>query len=265
MHTWANVTERRNLQPELAVSVIIFAFSKKPADSNNTASSQLKTHSEALPYSIQIPLIERVREPFRGRYAIPGAPVQAALSLDDSAAEIFTRVTGLNGYQPQQLHTFGGLYRAACQRRTPGQDGLPPDISEDSLHVGSLRVVTVAYWSMVRLDDVDAAYQVAEADPRLSWWDIDDLPPLAFDHSHIIAQARQALREIELDELAHASLPSKFILADLRELVETIQGQQLDPGNFQRSIKNQPRIKATSEFLEGTKHRPPRLYTLESP
>ena len=79
MHTWANVTERRNLQPELAVSVIIFAFSKKPADSNNTDSSQLKNHSEALPYRIQIPLIERVREPFRGRYAIPGAPVQAAL------------------------------------------------------------------------------------------------------------------------------------------------------------------------------------------
>lgn len=26
MHSWANVTERRNLQPELAVSVIVFAF-----------------------------------------------------------------------------------------------------------------------------------------------------------------------------------------------------------------------------------------------
>lgn len=235
MHRWANVTERQNLQPELAVSVIVFGFRRNPPTS-------------PLPYRIMIPLVERIREPFRGRYALPGGPLQPALSLDESAALTFNNAAGLNGYQPQQMHTFGGLHR------TPEQNEPSP----------GLRVVTVAYWSLLQLTDLEAAQKVAASDPHLSWWDIDDLPPMAFDHRHIIDQARETLRQIQLDALAQASLPSKFVLADLRELTETIQGTRLDAGNFQRTIKNHPRIKPTEEFLEGTKHRPPRLYTLET-
>ncbi|MBM7796794.1 NUDIX hydrolase [Pseudoglutamicibacter cumminsii] len=235
MHRWANVTERQNLQPELAVSVIVFGFRKSQPTS-------------PLPYRIVIPLVERIREPFRGRYALPGGPLQPALSLDESAALTFKNAAGLNGYQPEQMHTFGGLHR------TPEQNEPSP----------GLRVVTVAYWSLLQVTDLDAGQQVAESDPYLSWWDIDDLPDMAFDHRHIIDQARETLRNVQLEDLAQASLPSKFVLADLRELAETIQGHRLDPGNFQRTIKNHPRIKPTEEFLEGTKHRPPRLYTLET-
>lgn len=235
MHRWANVTERQNLQPELAVSVIVFGFRKSQPTS-------------PLPYRIVIPLVERIREPFRGRYALPGGPLEPALSLDESAALTFNNAAGLNGYQPQQMHTFGGLHR------TPEQNEPSP----------GLRVVTVAYWTLLQLTDIDAAQQVAESDPHLSWWAIDDLPDMAFDHRHIIDQARETLRNVQLEDLAQASLPSKFVLADLRELAETIQGTRLDPGNFQRTIKNHPRIKPTGEFLEGTKHRPPRLYTLET-
>lgn len=205
-----------------------------------------------MPYRIVIPLVERIREPFRGCYALPGGPLEPALSLDESAAVTFDNATGLaghrRGYQPKQMHTFGGL------NRTPEQNEPSP----------GLRVVTVAYWTLLQLTDLDAAQQVSESDPHLSWWDIDDLPEMAFDHRHIIDQALETLRNIQLDALAQATLPSKFVLADLRELAETIQGTRLDPGNFQRTIKNHPRIKPTGEFLEGTKHRPPRLYTLET-
>lgn len=246
MHRWANVTERQNLQPELAVSVIVFGFRK----SQPTSLSACRT--TPLPYRIVIPLVERIREPFRGRYALPGGPLEPALSLDESAAVTFDNATGLaghrRGYQPKQMHTFGGL------NRTPEQNEPSP----------GLRVVTVAYWTLLQLTDLDAAQQVSESDPHLSWWDIDDLPEMAFDHRHIIDQALETLRNIQLDALVQATLPSKFVLADLRELAETIQGTRLDPGNFQRTIKNHPRIKPTGEFLEGTKHRPPRLYTLEA-
>ena len=246
MHRWANVTERQNLQPELAVSVIVFGFRK----SQPTSPSPCRT--TPLPYRIVIPLVERIREPFRGCYALPGGPLEPALSLDESAAVTFDNATGLaghrRGYQPKQMHTFGGL------NRTPDQNEPSP----------GLRVVTVAYWTLLQLTDLDAAQQVSESDPHLSWWDIDDLPEMAFDHRHIIDQALETLRNIQLDALAQATLPSKFVLADLRELAETIQGTRLDPGNFQRTIKNHPRIKPTGEFLEGTKHRPPRLYTLET-
>ncbi|MCT1685550.1 NrtR DNA-binding winged helix domain-containing protein [Pseudoglutamicibacter cumminsii] len=246
MHRWANVTERQNLQPELAVSVIVFGFRK----SQPTSPSPYR--ASASPYRIVIPLVERIREPFRGRYALPGGPLEPALSLDESAAVTFNNATGLaghrRGYQPQQMHTFGGLHR------TPDQNEPSP----------GLRVVTVAYWCLLQLTDLDAAQEVAESDPHLSWWDIDDLPDMAFDHRHIIDQALETLRNVHLDSLAQATLPSKFVLADLRELAETIQGTRLDPGNFQRTIKNHPRIQPTGEFLEGTKHRPPRLYTLEA-
>jgi 8-oxo-dGTP diphosphatase len=57
-------------------------------------------------------------------------------------------------------------------------------------------------------------------------------------------------------------LPSAkyFTLARVREVYEAVLDTHLDPANFRRQIKATPDIEETGEYLQGGKHRPPRLY-----
>jgi 8-oxo-dGTP diphosphatase len=41
---------------------------------------------------------------------------------------------------------------------------------------------------------------------------------------------------------------------------EAVLDRQLDPANFRRQIMSTPEIEETGEYLQGGKHRPPRLY-----
>ena len=51
-----------------------------------------------------------------------------------------------------------------------------------------------------------------------------------------------------------------FTLAELREVYEAVLDRELDPANFRRQVKATPEIEETDQYLQGGKHRPPRLY-----
>jgi 8-oxo-dGTP diphosphatase len=71
----------------------------------------------------------------------------------------------------QQLHTFG----------TPGRD--PRGWT-----------ITVAYLARVDPEEASAWAPHAGTDAtEVAWFDVDDLPSLAFDHAEILACARQAM------------------------------------------------------------------------
>lgn len=84
---------------------------------------------------------------------------------------------------------------------------------------------------------------------------------LAFDHGVILAYALDRLRaKVAYSPIAHAFLPEKFPLAELRRVYEAILNRALDPSNFRRQILAQDTVEDTGERMTGTAHRPPRLY-----
>ena len=119
------------------------------------------------PDSWQILLIERGRDPFKGKWALPGGFVDMDEDLDASAQRELEEETGLVLPHLKQLHTFGAVNR-------------------DPRH----RTITVAYYAMIDtplpVNGLDDA-----ADAR--WFPIDQLPPLAFDHDKIIGKAIELL------------------------------------------------------------------------
>ncbi|MGN6404576.1 NUDIX hydrolase [Sinomonas sp.] len=231
----ANVSERAQLPPSLAISTVIFA---------------LKPSRDAGRPTLWLPLVRRVKEPFKGHWALPGGPLTATESLEDAARRNLRETTGLAPEYLEQLYAFGGLDRASKPQR------------------GAQRVVSIVYWALVR--PTEAEIVVENGTENVAWHRADtageDEDGLAFDHREIIDYALWRLRnKIEYAQIAYHFLGETFTLAQLREVYEAVLGRQLDPANFRRQLKSVSQIEPTDQFLEGGKHRPPRLYRYTGP
>jgi 8-oxo-dGTP diphosphatase len=180
---------------------------------------------------IVLPLVRRTRDPHEGQWALPGGWVDAAENLDATASRTLAETTGLTPSYLEQLYAFGDIGRS-------------PE-----------RVVSIVYWALVREDVARAAEQ-----HNVEWFDVNDLPQLAFDHTQIVDYALWRLRnKVGYSRIAHGFLPSHFTLADLREVYESILGRRLDPANFRRQVENSGTLIPTDDFRTGS-HRPARLY-----
>ena len=201
----------------LAVSTVIFALRPQP---------------ETGDAAVWIPLVRRIREPFDGRWALPGGWVRPEEGLADAAARNLRETTQLAPAYLEQLYAFGEVDRSP---------------------VG--RVVSVVYWALVRQE---LAEVVTEGE-TVRWFPADELPELAFDHNRIVEYALWRLRtKMEYSRIARAFLGETFTLAELREVHEAVLRRTLDPANFRRQVE--PALVPTDEVVSGGRHRPPRLY-----
>ena len=129
------------------------------------------------------------------------------------------------------------------------------------------RVITVAFMALVPSDQMVLAAATDAADAR--WFAMDDLPPLAFDHARILADARAALahkvsnRITETASVAFQFLPAKFTLAQAQAVFETLKGEALDKRNFRKWIAANWDLIDLEEKTSGGRHRPAALYSVD--
>ncbi|MBO4208456.1 NUDIX hydrolase [Micromonospora echinofusca] len=167
---------------------------------------------------LQVLLIERGNEPFRGRAALPGGFLRDGEDLDAAARRELREETGLDGsaLHLAQLGAFGA----------PGRDPRG-------------RVVTIAYLAIAPHLPVP----VPGSDASGARWEpveasLADPDRLAFDHGDILRTAvDRARRELEYTTLATVFCGETFTMGELREIYEVVWGVPLDPRNFSRKVK----------------------------
>jgi 8-oxo-dGTP diphosphatase len=167
---------------------------------------------------LQVLLIERGNEPYRGHLALPGGFLRADEDLDSAAQRELYGETGIGGAHLPYLEQLR-VYSA------PGRDPRG-------------RVVTVAYLALapnlpVPVAGTDAATAAwAPADPLLRSQD-----SLAFDHDKILADAVEHARaKLEHTTLAAAFCAPDFTIGDLKRVYEAVWGLPLDLRNFYRKV-----------------------------
>lgn len=188
---------------------------------------------------LKVLLIQRDLEPFAGRWALPGGFVHLDETLDQAVRRELQEETGLTNVFLEQLYTIG-------------------DVARDPRE----RVITVAYYALVRLSDhqVQAATDARNA----AWFAIDDLPRLAFDHEAIVAMALQRLQgKVRYQPIGFELLPPKFSLTQLQRMYEIILERELDKRNFRKKVLSLDILQDLDEVEQDVAHRAARLYRFD--
>ena len=187
---------------------------------------------------LQVLLIERGIEPYKGKWAFPGGFLKMDETAEEGARRELKEETGLDGAYMEQFHTF------SAPERDPRE-----------------RVITIAYYALVKIQEVKGGDDAASA----RWFPLDDIPSLAFDHDCILRMATQRLREqIHFQPIGFELLPEKFTLKELQLLYEAILGINFDRRNFSKKMMHLEILTDLEETVWPTPKREAKLYKFKA-
>lgn len=159
---------------------------------------------------LQVLLIQRGIEPYKGEWAFPGGFIKMDETAEEGARRELEEETGLKNAFIEQFHTFS-------------------DVNRDPRE----RVITIAYYAIVRKQEVRGGDDASNA----KWFDLDDIPQLAFDHYQILWSATRFVRErIHFKPIGFELLPKEFTLKELQTLYESILEVHFDRRNFSKKM-----------------------------
>lgn len=187
---------------------------------------------------LQVLLIERGIEPFKGRWAFPGGFIKIDETAEEGALRELKEETGMENAFIQQFHTFSNPLRDPRER-----------------------VITIAFYALVRIQEVKGGDDAASA----RWFPLDEIPALAFDHDHMLRMATQRLRqEIHFHPIGFELLPEKFTLRELQSLYEAILGITFDRRNFAKKMLHLEILNELDETIWPTPKREAKLFSFNA-
>lgn len=183
---------------------------------------------------LKVLLIERGIEPFKGCWAFPGGFLKMDETAEEGAARELQEETGLSNVFVEQLQAFSGVNRDPRER-----------------------VITIAFYALVKLSDVQAGDDAAKA----QWFSVKEIPSLAFDHELILRKAFGRLKEkLHFEPVGFELLPEQFTMTELQNLYEAILEVKFDRRNFSKKILKLDLLSPVDPEQERKSNRVPILY-----
>ncbi|WP_106792597.1 NUDIX domain-containing protein [Aquimarina sp. Aq78] len=185
---------------------------------------------------LNVLLIKRDINPFKGSWALPGGLVLENESLEQAVVRELKEETNVTIDYLEQLYSFGD----------PGRD--PRN-----------RVVSVTYFALVKPEH----YAIkADTDAQdVAWFDMTELPDLAFDHIHILETAKKRLQnKLTYEPVGFDLLADKFLFSDLEKLYMTILQKVIDRRNFRKKILSFGILEELDEKISEGRGRPANLF-----
>ena len=126
------------------------------------------------------------------------------------------------------------------------------------------RVITVAWYALVPSDEIDI--QAGSDAEGVSWFGMQELPELAFDHTAILEMAYERLvAKLDYSTIAFQYMPRNFTLSELQHVYEVILQEPVDKRNFRKRMLGLDLIVDTGKDRRDGAHRPARLYRVRHP
>lgn len=190
-------------------------------------------------------------------WAIPGGFIFNDENLNDAASRILHERTHLDDVYLEQFYTFGAIDRTENNPHRQLLENKHIKVNED--HWIYQRFITVGYYALIdfTLSDTfpDAFNETCD------WFDVDQLPKMAFDHKEIIERGLEHLRKnLDYKIVGANLLPEKFTMNQLQTLYETILGEKFRRNNFQRKMLGLNILERLEKHFDGSANKAPYLY-----
>lgn len=204
-----------------------------------------------------------LQQPFAvDKWTVTGGYIKKTESIEEAADRIAFSRTGLKGLFFQQFRSFGSPTRGKdsgfSAKNLKEISGI--DVATDSWIFDYF--VSIGFYTLTEFSKVEVSKSPLEAECK--WWPINDLPPMMFDHKHIIGEALKALRfHIAHFPIGYELLSEKFTLPEIHSLYETILGKSLDDRNFAKRLMATGIIIKLNETKKIGAHRSPFLYRFD--
>lgn len=189
---------------------------------------------------LKLLLIERENEPFKNKWALPGGFVFIDETTEACAKRILLEKAGIKSVFIEQLYTFS-------------------DVDRDPRE----RIVSVSYFALV--DKHQYALIAGRDTVKAEWFQLSQLPKLAFDHSKIVKMAIQRLKgKVSYQPIGFELLDEKFTLSQLQAVYESILEIEIDKRNFRKKILGMGLLIALEEKEKNVAHKAARYYKFDN-
>ena len=162
---------------------------------------------------LKVLLIQRDFEPEKGKWSLMGGFLKKNETLDDAAARILNRLTGMYDIYMEQLYAFSEVNRDPVER-----------------------TISTSYYAIINIENHNEALI---ENYNAKWFSLSKVPNLIFDHDEMLDKAINRLRRrTSITPIGFELLPGKFTMRQLQKLYEAILNKELDKRNFINKINS---------------------------
>ncbi len=182
-------------------------------------------------------LIKRKNNPFNGMWALTGGALYNNEDLIDGMKREIKEKTGITDIDLYLSNVFGKVDRSPI-----------------------MRMIAITYIGVIdnkRVNILNETLKTSNAD----WFDLDNIPELAYDHNEILDKAIETLRnKITNTDILKSLFPEGFVIPEIQKVYETILNTTFDRRNFRKKLLSTDLIIDTNKekIFDGTK--PAKIY-----
>lgn len=182
-------------------------------------------------------LIRRKNEPYKDMWALVGGALYNNEELEIGAKREIYEKTGIDNINIY----FSGIFSKVD--RSP-----------------VMRMVAVSYIGIIDFDKVSVLKETLNT-VDAAWFDISEVPELAYDHNDILNTGVNSLKEkIHNSDILRSLFPNGFTIPEIQKTYETILNHKLDRRNFRKKILSNNLIEDTNKEIRFDGVKPAKLY-----
>lgn len=180
-------------------------------------------------------LVRRTNEPYKGEWSLPSGALYNNELIKDGALRELKEKTGIELKDVSSFKIFDDINRSPLQRM---------------IGIGFMGIIDSSKVEVIRKTN-----KTSNAD----WFDISNIPNLAYDHNDVLSSAIDTLKErIITTDILKTFFPNGFTLPELQQVYESVLNIKIDRRNFRKKMLNL--ITDTGKEINYLGRKPAKLY-----
>lgn len=186
---------------------------------------------------VKVLLIKRTNEPYKDTWALVSGAMYNNELIEVAAKRELKEKTNLEKINLKLVEVFDDIDRSPL-----------------------LRMIGFSFIGIV---DIEKAKFMKETNKTsdAEWFDINQIPNLAYDHNKILTAAIEKLKELIVSSsILKILYPKGFSIPEIHKVYESILNKEIDRRNFRKKILASGLVKDTNTTINFEGRKPAKLY-----